>query len=412
MPTTAHPSRATAEHHHGLALLLSLVSAIGPFATDAYLPSFPEIGRAFGVGPVLVQQSLTAYMVPFAAMTLWHGAISDALGRRRVMLASIALFALASIGCMLAWRLEALLCFRAVQGMTAGGGMVVGRAVVRDVLDGDEARRLMARIALVFALAPAIGPVVGGWLHVLLGWRSVFAFLALFSAGIAVWCWRELPETLPEAARRPLEVASMAGGYRQVLSSPPFLALVVTVSCGFAAVFLYIVSAPAFLLGLLHVGETGFLWLFGPVSAGLMLGTWLAGRAAGRLTNSQTVARGFAIMAAAAGANLLFHALAPPSVPWSVIPLVVYVTGSALTMPSLTLMALDLFPSRRGMAASCQAFAQTSSNALVTAVLAPLLWGSALWLAAGMAAILALGGAALLAYETFLRPAPDPHPNP
>jgi DHA1 family bicyclomycin/chloramphenicol resistance-like MFS transporter len=204
----------------------------------------------------------------------------------------------------------------------------------------------------------------------------------------------------------------MAGGYRQVLSSPPFLALVVTVSCGFAAVFLYIVSAPAFLLGLLHVGETGFLWLFGPVSAGLMLGTWMAGRAAGRLTNSQTVARGFAIMAAAAGANLLFHALAPPSVPWSVIPLVVYVTGSALTMPSLTLMALDLFPSRRGMAASCQAFAQTSSNALVTAVLAPLLWGSALWLAAGMAAILALGGAAFLAYETFLRPAPDPHPNP
>jgi DHA1 family bicyclomycin/chloramphenicol resistance-like MFS transporter len=408
MPTTAHPSRATAEHHHGLALLLSLISAIGPFATDAYLPSFPEIGRAFGVGPVLVQQSLTAYMVPFAAMTLWHGAISDALGRRRVMLASIALFALASIGCMLSWRLEALLFFRAVQGMTAGGGMVVGRAVVRDVLDGDEARRLMARIALVFALAPAIGPVVGGWLHVLLGWRSVFAFLALFAAGIAVWCWRELPETLPEAARRPLEVASMAGGYRQVLSSPPFLALVVTVSCGFAAVFLYIVSAPAFLLGLLHVGETGFLWLFGPVSAGLMLGTWLAGRAAGRLTNSQTVARGLAIMAAAAGANLLFHALAPPALPWSVIPLVVYVTGSALTMPSLTLMALDLFPSRRGMAASCQAFAQTSSNALVTALLAPLLWGSALWLAAGMGAILALGGAAFLAYETFLRPSVVP----
>ncbi|HYG66859.1 MAG TPA: multidrug effflux MFS transporter, partial [Anaeromyxobacteraceae bacterium] len=384
---------STAHHHRRLAFLLAGLSAVGPFSTDAYLPSFQEIGRVFAASPVLVQQTLTAYLVPFALMTLWQGAISDALGRRRVTIAMLALFTGASLGCMLAWRIEALLFFRAVQGMTAGAGMVIGRAVVRDLLDGAEARRLMSRVALVFAIAPALGPVVGGWLHVWFGWRSVFAFIALFSAAMCAWCWRALPETLPAARRRPLAVGSMARGYREVFSSPPFVALVVSVTANFSAVFVYIVSAPAFLMQHLRVSETGFLWLFGSISAGMMAGTWLSGALAGRLSNRRTVAWGYAVMGAAAGANVLFHALAPAALPWSIVPLVAYVVGTSLAMPSLTLIALDLFPSRRGLASSCQAFVQTSGNALVTAVVAPAVWGSALTLALGMAGLLAVGAA-------------------
>lgn len=395
MPHRAH---ATAHQHRGLAPLLAALSAIGPFSTDAYLPSFHEIGRVFGAPSLLVQQTLTAYMLPFALMTLWQGAISDALGRRRVTLGMLAAFSLASLGCMLAWRIEALLFFRAVQGMTAGAGMVIGRAVVRDLLDGAEARRLMSHIALVFAVAPALGPVVGGWLHVWFGWRSVFAFLALFSAAVGAWCWRALPETLPQALRRPLELGSMARGYREVLSSAPFLALVVSVTCNFSAVFIYIVSAPTFLLDQLRVGETGFLWLFGPISGGMMLGNWASAALARRMTNQRTVAWGYVLMIVAAGGNVLFHALSAPALPWSVAPLVVYVLGTSLAMPSLTLMALDLFPSRRGLASSCQAFVQTSGNTLVTAVVAPLLWSSALSLSLGMSGALLVGTAAFLTY--------------
>lgn len=395
MPHRAH---ATAQHHRGLAPMLAALSAIGPFSTDAYLPSFKEIGHVFGVPLLLVQQTLTAYMLPFALMTLWQGAISDALGRRRVTLGMLAAFSLASVGCMLAWRIEALLFFRAVQGMTAGAGMVIGRAVVRDLLDGPEARRLMSQIALVFAVAPALGPVVGGWLHVWLGWRSVFAFLALFSAGVGAWCWRALPETLPPERRRPLEVGSMLRGYRAVLSSGPFLALVVSVTCNFAAVFIYIVSAPTFLLDQLRVGETGFLWLFGPISGGMMLGNWASGALAGRMTSQRTITWGYVLMIAAAGGNVALHALAPPSLPWSVVPLVVYVLGTSLAMPSLTVLALDLFPTRLGMAASCQAFVQTSGNTLVIALVAPLVWGSALSLSLGMAGALLVGSAAFAVY--------------
>jgi DHA1 family bicyclomycin/chloramphenicol resistance-like MFS transporter len=396
----------TAHHHRRLAFLLAGLSAIGPFSTDAYLPSFQEIGRVFAATPLIVQQTLTAYMIPFALMTLWQGAISDALGRRRVTLTMLALFTLASLGCMLAWRIEALMLFRALQGMTAGAGMVIGRAVVRDLLDGAEARRLMSRVALVFAIAPAVGPVVGGWLHVWFGWRSVFAFLALFSAGLCAWCWRELPETLPVAQRRPLAVGSMARGYRQVLSSPPFLALVVSVTCNFSAVFLYIVSAPAFLLEHLRVSETGFLWLFGSISGGLVIGTWFSGALAGRMSNGRTVAWAYVVMAIAAAANVLFHAGFPPALPWSIAPLVLYVVGTSLALPSLTLMAMDLFPSRRGLASSCQAFVQTSGNALVTAVVAPAVWGSALSLSLGMATTLSVGVGAFLLYAVVLRHQP------
>jgi DHA1 family bicyclomycin/chloramphenicol resistance-like MFS transporter len=396
-PTPPHPA------HGRLPFLLAALSAIGPFSTDAYLPSFGEIGRVFGAPDVLVQQTLTAYMLPFAAMTLWQGAISDALGRRRVTLGMLGLFSLASIGCMLAWRIEALLFFRAIQGMTAGAGMVIGRAIVRDLLDGAEAQRLMSRIGLMFAIAPAFGPVLGGWLHVWFGWRSVFAFLAIFSAGLLAWSWRALPETLPPASRRPLEVRAMARGYRQVLASPPFLALAAALTFNFSAVFVYIVAAPKFLVAHLGVSETSFLWLFGPISVGMLLGNWLSGALAGRVSRGRTIAWAYGAMLISASANVLFHLALPPALPWSVVPVVLYVLGMALAMPPLMLMALDLFPAQRGLAASCQAFVQTSVNGVVTAVVVPLLWGSTLGLASGMAAMLAVGVGSSLLYGVFRR---------
>lgn len=384
-------SRKTASAHHGLAMMLAALSAIGPFSTDTYLPSLHDIGREFSASPVLVQQTLTAYMVPFALMTLWHGAISDALGRRRVTLASLTLFFVGSLGCMVAWNLQTLIFFRALQGMTAGTGMVVGRAIVRDLLEGEEARRLMARITLMFAVAPAAGPVLGGWLHVWFGWRSVFAFLALFVLAVLLWCWSSLPETLDHSHRQPLHAGKMANAYGLVLRTPAFLLLVLAVTCNFSAVFLYIVSAPAFLLDHLHVRETEFLGLFGPITAGMLVGTWISERTAPLWSNLRTVTWAYVPMLLGAASNLIFHSLCPPRLPYSILPLVVYCVGSSLAMPSLTILALDLFPSRKGLASSCQGFMQSGGNALVTAVLAPLLWGSSLTLAMGQIITLSIG---------------------
>ncbi len=397
MPETPRPS---ARRHRGLAALLAALSAVGPFSIDAYLPSMPEIGRVFAAPPLLVQQTLTAYLAPFALMTLWHGAISDSLGRRRVTLVALALFLLASVGCTFAWSIESLLAFRVMQGMTAGAGMVVGRAIVRDVLDGAEAQRLMSQVTLVFAVAPAVAPVLGGWLHVWFGWRAVFGFLVLFTATVWVLCWRSLPETLPESGRQPLNPGYLARAYGQVLQTAPFGALAIAVTLNFAAVFLYIVSAPQFLIGQLHVAETGFLWLFGPATGGIVAGAWLSGRAAGRISRRRTVWYGYAIMGVSVVGNLLLSLLLPPMLPWSVLPVLFYFAGSALAMPSLTLMALDLFPAQRGLASSCQSFVQTTGNALTAALIAPAVWASTLTLALGEGAMMAGG---LAAFLVFLR---------
>ena len=390
--------QASAASHRGLAILLATMSALGPFSIDAYMPSMPEIGRTFGVPALAVQQTLTAYMAPFALMTLWHGAISDSLGRRRVTLVALALFALASIGCSLAWSLESLIIFRVLQGMTAGAGMVIGRAIVRDVLDGAEAQRLMSHVSVVFAVAPAVAPVLGGWLHVWFGWRAVFAFLVLFTCVLWIWCWRALPETLAPAHRQSLSPRFLATSYWRVLTTPAFVAATGAITLGASGLFIYIMSAPVFLIQHLHVSETGFLWLFGPATSGIMVGAWLLGRAAGRIPRLRTIGIGFALMALAATANVLFHLFHAAVLPWSVVPLFFFVTGMSLTIPSVTLITLDLFPTQRGLAASCQSFIQTCGNSLTTAVVAPLLWVTPLRMAEGQAVFVALGLGALVIY--------------
>ncbi|HWA11409.1 MAG TPA: multidrug effflux MFS transporter [Opitutaceae bacterium] len=382
---------------HGLAALLAGLSAIGPFSIDAYLPSMEEIGNELHATPLAVQQTLTAYMIPFSLMTLWHGSISDTLGRRRVILWGMALFGLASAACACATNLEMLLVFRALQGMTAGAGMVVGRAIVRDLFHGADAQRVMSQVTISFAIAPAVAPVIGGWLHVWFGWRAVFVFLVLFTGTCWLLCQRMLPETLPPERRQPLHPVYLARSYWSVLTSLPFVAACLAVTLNFSGFFIYVVSAPVFLMEQLHVSATGFLWLFGPLTMGMASGAWLSGRLAGRMSPVRTMAWSYVIMGVATVANLVYHLLRPPALPWSVLPLFFLVLGAALCYPSMTLLALDLFPSKRGLAASCQSFAQTG-GAAVNAMIAPLLWASARTLAVTQTVALALGLASLLVY--------------
>ncbi|PTX93850.1 Bcr/CflA family drug resistance efflux transporter [Spartobacteria bacterium LR76] len=395
--------KSTSGHHRGVPFLLAALSALGPFSIDAYLPSFRDIAHHFGASPLVVQQTITAYLLPFGAMTLFHGALSDSFGRRRVTLIMVAVFVLASIGCMCAWSIESLIGFRVLQGLSAGGGMIIGRAMVRDLFDGIEAHRLMSQIAVVFAIAPALGPIIGGWLQMAIGWRAVFGFLVVFSALVWLACWRALPETLPREKRHPLHPMHLLQGYWSAISSAPFVLLAVTLTLNFSAVFVYIVSAPAFIFGILKRQETEFFWLFGPITAGMMLGTAMAARLAGRLSSQRILALAYGLMAASALGNFVFSLTCPPSLPWSVVPLFFYVVGSAMGMPTLTIMALDIFPHRRGLAASCQGFIQTSGNTVITAAVAPLLWSSALYLSMGMLGIFLAGGAALLAYSLLRR---------
>ena len=379
--------------------LLAAMAMLGPFSIDTYLPSFHAIGETLHATPLEVQQTLSAYLGAFAAMTLWHGALSDRFGRRRITLIALALFALASAGCAFATRIEHLWFWRAMQGVTAGAGIVISRAIVRDLYDGAQAQRLMSRIVMTFAIAPAIAPVIGGWLQTAFGWRSVFAFLVLSTATLWLACWKLLPETLPPEKRQSLQPAYLGRAYWKVMTSPPFLLACAALSLNFLGFFVYVLSAPTFLMTHLGLPETAFLWLFGPAMAGLMSGSWLSGRLAGKISAGRTIALGYAVMGGAAIVNLGINLTLSPALPWSVLPLFPYTLGMALAMPSLTILALDPFPAQRGLAASCQTFFQSGFNSLAAALIVPMLWGATLTLALGMAGLMILGGIAALAHQ-------------
>lgn len=388
-----------ARETRGIALLLASLSALGPFSIDTYLPSFPDIAQSLGASPIEVQQTLSAYLFAFAAMTLWHGAISDRFGRRRVILWALLLFGLASAGCLLAENIRQLWFWRAMQGMTAGAGIVISRAIVRDLFDGAAAQRLMSQITMMFALAPAVAPVIGGWLQHAFGWRSIFIFLVLSTAALWFACFKLLPETLPPEKRQTLKPAYLGRTYWKVFSSPRFLLACAALSLNFSGFFIYVLSAPVFLMHHLGLPETAFLWLFGPAMSGLLCGSWVSGRLAGRRSPGFSVALGYAVMLLAAVLNLGISTWMSPGLPWSVLPLFVYTIGMSIAMPSLTLFALDPFPAQRGLAASCQTFFQSGFNGLSAALIAPLLWGSTLTLAAGMSALLCVGLLAALAHH-------------
>jgi MFS transporter, DHA1 family, multidrug resistance protein len=383
----------------GFAILLASLAALGPFSIDTYLPSFHAIGQDLKASPIEVQQTLAAYLLAFAAMTLWHGALSDRFGRRRVVLIALGLFGAASAGCTFATSIEQLWLWRALQGITAGTGIVVSRAIVRDLFDGAAAQRLISHVTMMFALAPAIAPVIGGWLQTWLGWRSIFAFLVGSTALLWLACWKYLPETLPPEKRQSLHPAYLGKAYWNVLTSPPFLLACAALSLNFSGFFIYVLSAPVFLMTHLGVAETGFLWLFGPAMGGLMVGSGIAGQRAGKHSPGTTIKLGYGVMAAAVGINLAVSLALPPGLPWSVLPLFIYTLGMSLAMPNLTLFALDPFPDNRGMAASCQTFLQSGFNSLVAGLVAPLVWGSTLSLAGAMAGFLMLGSLCAVLYR-------------
>lgn len=367
----------------GLAILLAALAMLGPFSVDTYLPAFPAIQAGLQATSLEVQQTLTAYMFSFALMILWHGALSDAFGRRNVILGSLAVFCIASLGCAAAHSIEYLWAFRVLQGISAGAGMVVGRAIIRDVYSGAQAARLLSLVTMIFSAAPAIAPILGGWIVQLLNWRAIFLFLFAYTGLLIFFCYRRLPETLAPEHRQPFRAHVLWQNYKRIFISPLFHLQAGAIAFNFSGLFLYIAAAPAFITEHLGLGPDQFGWQFVPTVAGIFLGALTVNRLAGRLSIPAQVTTGFSFLLGASLANVGYHAFFPPALPWSVAPLFLYTFGMSIVAPGVTLLVLDLFPEIRGIAASCQSFAQTLLAAVVAGVLAPLLSSSTLQLSLG-----------------------------
>jgi len=355
-----------------LSLVVAALAMLAPFTIDTYLPSFPDIAAELAASNVQLQQTLSLYLFAFALSTLIYGPLSDSFGRRRVIMGALGLYSVASIGCAYANTIEQLILLRIAQGLSASAGLVAGRAMIRDVYHGAEAQRVMARVMLLFAVAPAVAPLIGGALHDLSGWRSVFVFLAL----VALLQWLMIAlgtrETLAPQRRHSIHPVAVGRAYAKALRSGKFMALVFCFALMFSGFFLYVAGAPTVIYDFLGLGVHDFWLLFVPAVGAIMLGSQLSGRLAGRLSPKRTVSLGFTLMLLAALLNVAQGVLLGPT-PFTVVaPLTLYVLGMALTMPNLNLMALDCFPNNRGMASAVQSFVQMSFTALIVGAVVPL----------------------------------------
>ena len=378
-----------------LAVLLACLGMLGPFSIDTYLPAFTGIASAIGATPVEMQQTLSAYLFGFAVMNLFLGALSDSFGRRPVVLWGLALFTLASIGCALSQHIGALVFFRTVQGMSSGAGIVISRAVIRDMFPPADAQRVMSQVTIYFGVAPAIAPMIGGFLFVHVDWHAIFWFLT--AVGVILWVanYRLLPETLHLSQRQAFNVRNLMRGYWEMGSSARFMMLTLASGVPFNGMFLYVLSAPVFLGDHLHLAPGQFFWFFLVTIAGIMAGARWSGRLAGRIKLHHQIRHGFLIMLLVSIANLVLNLLFTPQAWWAIVPLGIYAFGWALMVPVVTLMVLDLMPERRGMASSFQACVGSLANGLVAGVIAPLVMHSTVALAA---ASLLMMGVGLLAW--------------
>jgi MFS transporter, DHA1 family, multidrug resistance protein len=364
-----------------LAVLIGGLSMVSPFSIDTFFPAFHAMEDALDVNAWQLQQVITAYMVPFAFASLVHGPLSDAIGRRPVMIWGMALYTVGSVACTLAPNYMSLMAARMLQGATAGVGVVIGRAVIRDLYDGARAQRLMSITTMIFSIAPAVAPIIGGWAHVAFGWRAVFAVMTACGVIFAFSAWWKLPETHPVGARVPFQARTLASTSASVLRHPEFLMLSFAAALNFASLACYIGSAPAIVELHWGHGETDYFMLFLPIILGILTGAIASAVFARHFDLQAQVRVGLAITFSAALARVLVHAA------WDEAPVLLqqallYASGigAQFAFPALTLRMLDLFPAARGTAAAAQSFVALLITAFTFGMVAPHVLSSLQWL--------------------------------
>ncbi|NMO92840.1 multidrug effflux MFS transporter [Actinomycetospora sp. TBRC 11914] len=341
--------------------VLGGLTGVAPLSIDTYLPALPGVTRDLRASAPLVALTLTAVVVGLAVGQLVAGPLSDVLGRRGPLLAGAVGFAVLSGACALAPDVGTLVVLRLGQGLLGAVGIVLARAVVRDLYDGPAAARGFAALMLVSGVAPIVAPVVGGQLLRVTSWRGVFVVLAVLGAVLAVGVLAAVPETLPRAARARGDGAggaaaglrTTATAFRILLADRRVLACVSAAGLGFAAMFAYISGSTFVLQGLYGLSPQAFSGVFAVNSVGIVAATQVAGRlvAAGRLAPARAVAIG--LVTACTGSTAVLVGALTPAGPWALVPgLFVTVCGVGFVLPSATTLALAGHPSRAGSASA------------------------------------------------------------
>lgn len=347
------------------AVLITALVAFGPLSTDLYLPSLPLLTRALDADPGTGQLTLSVFMVGFAVGMLVYGPLSDRFGRRPVILGGIVLFLVASVACALAPTIEALIAARFLQALGACCGPVLGRAVVRDVYGREHAAKMLAYVGLAMAVAPAIGPIIGGQVTALLGWRFNFWVLAGYGVLILIATWFRLHETNLHRDPGATDAAQLLRNYAMLLRHRAYMGYVLVTALIFAGIFSFISGSSFVLIDGLGISPEVYGLSFAVIVVGFMIGSLLAGRLTLRLGIDRMIAIGTGV-AAAGGLAMSACALAGLfSIPAVIGPFFVFMVGAGLTLPNGLAGAIGPFPTLAGTASALLGFIQMGVAAAV-----------------------------------------------
>lgn len=377
-----------------LIVLLTALVALGPVSVTLYLPSMPALGVEFQTDTGQVQQSFTIFLAGFAAAQLVYGPLADRFGRRPVLIGGLLLYIAGSLACAMSTAIDTFLLARLTQGLGACVGPVVARAIVRDKFERSDAVRAFAFIGTALAVAPAVGPLVGGFLEVWFGWRSAFVFLAGYGALMAWLVLMRLQETIPARDPNAVDAVRLARNYGGLMSNRRYLGWLAPIVFGLGGLFAYNAAAPfLFIEGLgLSPDRFGMLAVF-TVSA-YATGSWLAGRLEGRL--SARGAAGSGLAAAIVGGALMLLLSGELSIARVIGPMMLFVFGFGLLIPACTAAALHPFPRIAGSASALMGFLQMGMGAIGSLIVSTVFDGTALAMGLVLAAMALMGGSGFL----------------
>jgi DHA1 family bicyclomycin/chloramphenicol resistance-like MFS transporter len=388
------PSRAR------IAAVLGLLAAFGPLSIDMYLPVLPAIGEALGGGMEGAQATLAAFFLGMAAGQLVHGPLADRYGRRRPLFAALILYTAASALCALATDMGWLIALRLLQALGACAGMVIARAVVRDLADRFDPVRMMARLMLVMGAAPILAPLLGGWVALIAGWRGIFWFLALVGLAALLACWRGLPETLPPERRRRVPLAQVLGGYAQLLRDRRFLGTALASGFALAGLFAYIAGSPFVFIRLYGIAPEHYGWFFGAAAMGVIGFGQLSGPLAERLGRPRLFGLALMVLAAAGSAVALMALLGAGFWPLY-LTVLLYISALGTILPIGTVLAIQPYGQMAGTASALIGTVQFGLGAVLGAGLSLLHDGTAL----PMSGLIGFAGvAALLCWRRLAAP--------
>ncbi|SDD18824.1 MFS transporter, DHA1 family, bicyclomycin/chloramphenicol resistance protein [Paracoccus isoporae] len=386
-----------------MALVLGLLSAVGPFAIDMYLPALPEVARDLATTEAAAAQTLTAYFIVFGIAQMIYGPMADAVGRKPPLIIGVAIFLLATIGAALAPTIGWLIVARGVQGLGAATLMAVPRAVIRDLATGPAAAKMMAAIMIVISVSPMLAPLTGSLVMAWGGWREIFAVLAVAALLSLALIVLVLPETLPAAQRQPVRLARMLSGARRLLTDKRFMGLTMIGGFGMSSFFVFLSTASFVYTSQYGLNPTEFSLAFAVNAIGFFTASQFAGRLAQRFGMERVISLAIIGFAGLASVVSLLVWSGFDSLPVVIAGLFVANACLGLVMPTAMVMSLDPHPDIAGLASSLGGTIQMLTGGVMIAVVGPFMDNTAATMVPAIALCALLAWAAAVASLPRLR---------